>query len=83
MAWTAFRTFNLCNFTNPTTITSTQYTGRLDTRSSPATFVTFSVYWVPNSQTNLNGQARAANLYHSDRLNYSAPCSGTILSVLR
>ena len=58
-------------FTNPTTNTATQYNGRLDYQVKPTDLVTFSVYWVPNETTNLNGQARAANLYHSDRLNYS------------
>jgi Carboxypeptidase regulatory-like domain/TonB dependent receptor len=59
-------------FTNPTDITSTQYNGRLDYQVKPGDLVTFSVYWVPNDKTNLNGQARAANLFHSNRLNYSA-----------
>ena len=62
-------------FTNPTTNTATQYNGRLDYQVKPTDLVTFSVYWVPNDTTNLNGQARAANLFHSDRLNYS----GTLL----
>jgi Carboxypeptidase regulatory-like domain/TonB dependent receptor len=59
-------------FTNPTIITATQYNGRVDYQLKPSDLVTFSIYWVPNDTTNLNGQARAANLYHSDRLNYSS-----------
>jgi hypothetical protein len=58
-------------FTNPTILTATQYNGRVDYQVKPRDLVTFSVYWVPNDQTFLNGQARAANLWHSDRLNYS------------
>ena len=62
-------------FTNPTIMTATQYNGRMDYQVKSSDLVTFSVYWVPNDTTNLNGQARAANLFHSDRLNYS----GTLL----
>jgi hypothetical protein len=58
-------------FTNPTTLTATQYNGRLDYQLKPTDLITFSVYWTPNDTTDLNGQARAANLFHSDRLNYS------------
>jgi len=59
-------------FTNPTTITATQYNGRLDYQLNPRDLLTFSVYWTPNDTTNFNGQgARPANLFHSDRLNYS------------
>ena len=62
-------------FTNPTILTATQYNGRADYQVKPSDLVTFSVYWVPNDATFLNGQARTANLWHSDRLNYS----GTML----
>jgi hypothetical protein len=57
--------------TNPTILTATQYNGRLDFQATSKDLVTFSVYWVPNDATFYNGQARAANLWNSDRLNYS------------
>jgi hypothetical protein len=57
--------------TNPNISTQTQYNGRLDYQLTSRDLVTFSVYWVPNDATFFNGQARSANLWHSDRLNYS------------
>jgi len=63
----------LVQFTNPTTITSTQYNGRLDYQLNPRDLLTFSVYWTPNDTTNFNGQgARPANLFRSDGLDYSS-----------
>ena len=56
---------------NPTINTATQYNGRLDFQATHNDLLTFSVYWVPNDTTDYQGQARAANLWHSDRLNYS------------
>jgi hypothetical protein len=58
-------------FTNPNNSVATQYNGRLDYQVRPTDLVAYSVYWVPNSATFLNGQARSANLWHSERLNYS------------
>jgi hypothetical protein len=57
--------------TNPNESTSTQYNGRMDFQATKADLITFSVFWVPTSSTFYNGQARAANLWNSDRLNYS------------
>jgi hypothetical protein len=57
--------------TNPTENTATQYNGRLDYQVTGKDLVTFSVYWVPTSTTDFNGQPRAANLWHTDHLNYS------------
>jgi len=56
---------------NPNRSTQTQYNGRLDFQATAADLVTFSVYWVPNDLQFYNGQARPANLWNSDRLNYS------------
>jgi hypothetical protein len=57
---------------NPTTITATQYNGRMDYQFNQANLFTYSIYWVPNDTTNYNNSnARAASLYNSDRLNYS------------
>jgi hypothetical protein len=57
--------------TNPTILTATQYNGRLDYQVTSKDLVTFSTYWVPNDSTSYDGQARAANLWNSDRTNYS------------
>src|SRR3984893_8235228 len=58
--------------TNPSQYTATQYNGRLDFQATHNDLFTFSVYWVPTSSTAFNGNARAANLFHSDRINQSA-----------
>jgi hypothetical protein len=58
--------------TNPNLYTATQYNGRLDFQATHNDLFTFSVYWVPTSSTSFNGNARAANLWHSDRTNQSA-----------
>jgi Carboxypeptidase regulatory-like domain/TonB dependent receptor len=57
---------------NPTTLTATQYNGRLDFQATKSDLFTFSIYYVPNDQTSFNGNARPANLWHSDRVNESA-----------
>ena len=56
---------------NPTNSVQQQYNGRLDFQVTPSDLVAYSIYWVPNDATFYNGQARAANLWHTDRLNYS------------
>jgi hypothetical protein len=56
---------------NPTINAATQYNGRMDFQATHNDLITFSVYWVPNDTTNYQSQVRAANLWHSDRLNYS------------
>ncbi|HWZ99727.1 MAG TPA: TonB-dependent receptor [Candidatus Dormibacteraeota bacterium] len=58
--------------TNPNLNTATQYNGRLDFQATRNDLFTFSVYRVPNDATFFNGNARAANLWHSDRTNESA-----------
>ena len=58
--------------TNPNQNSATQYNGRLDFQATHNDLFTFSVYWVPSSSTSFNGNARAANLWHSDRTNESA-----------
>ncbi len=57
---------------SPVDSTATQYNGRLDFQVTRNDLITFSIYWVPNDATFFNGNARAANLWHSDRLNQSA-----------
>ncbi|MBV8809323.1 MAG: TonB-dependent receptor, partial [Acidobacteriaceae bacterium] len=57
---------------NPTTTAPQQYNGRLDYQATSKDLITFSEYWVPNDSTFYNGPVRAANFWHSDRLNYAA-----------
>jgi hypothetical protein len=59
------------NYTNPNQDTSTQYNGRMDYQATKSDLFTFSIYWVPNSTQFYNGQARPANLWNHDALNYS------------
>ena len=56
---------------NPTDSVSTQYNGRIDFQATSKDLIAFSMYWVPNDATFFNGNARTANLWHSDRLNQS------------
>ena len=56
---------------NPTRLTATQYNGRVDFQVTSNDLLAYSLYWVPNKATFFNGQARPANLWHSDRTNYS------------
>ena len=59
-------------FANPTKDIATQYNGRVDYQIKPGDLLAYSLYWVPNDSTFFNGQAaRPADLWHSDRLNYS------------
>ena len=53
----------------PTSITNSQYNGRLDVEASKNDRVTFTIYWVPSDTTNYNGTARAYNLYHHSVIN--------------
>jgi len=57
---------------NPTESTATQYNGRMDFQATQNDLITFSTYNVPNSSSFFNGNARSANFWHSDRLNWSA-----------
>jgi hypothetical protein len=58
-------------YANPNSAINTQYNGRMDFQIDPSDLVAFSIYWVPSDTTSYIGQARPANLWHSDRLNYS------------
>ncbi len=58
--------------TTPNNIVAQQYNGRADYQATDRDLITFSTYWVPNDASFYNGPARAANFWHSDRLNYSA-----------
>ena len=56
---------------NPTDSVATQYNGRVDFQATRKDLIAFSMYWVPNDATFFNGNARTANLWHSNRLNQS------------
>jgi Carboxypeptidase regulatory-like domain/TonB dependent receptor len=56
---------------NPNISTATQYNGRIDFQATKSDLIAFSMYYVPNDATFYNGNARAANLWNSDRLNES------------
>lgn len=58
--------------TNPTDASPTQYNGRADFQATDKDLIVFSTYYVPNNSTFYNGPARPANLWHSDRINYTA-----------
>jgi hypothetical protein len=57
--------------TLPIKQTATQYNGRVDWQATSKDLLTYTIYWVPNDSTFLNGPARAINIWHSNRLNYS------------
>jgi hypothetical protein len=46
-----------------------QYNGRLDANVTNKDHLMFSIYWVPQSSTFLNGPARAYNLFHHSQVN--------------
>lgn len=54
---------------NPTTVTESQYNGRLDANVGSKDRITFTIYWVPADTTTYNGPVRAANFYHKSVIN--------------
>ncbi len=57
------------NVEDPTNVSQAQYNGRLDVLPTQNDHVTFTIYWVPISQTFYNGPNRTANLWHHDQIN--------------
>jgi len=57
------------NVASPSTTSQTQYNGRLDADITHNDRLTFAIYWFPYENTSFNGPARAANLWHTDRIN--------------
>src|SRR5262249_54978721 len=54
----------------PTNSTHRQYNGRIDFNPTRKDLVAFSIYYVPNSSTGLNGNGdRSMNLFNSDYTN--------------
>jgi hypothetical protein len=54
---------------NPNDSVATQYNGRVDFQATHKDLIAVSIFYVPNDGTFFNGNARAANLWHSNRLN--------------
>lgn len=54
---------------NPTTISQTQYNGRLDADLRQNDHLTFAIYWVPVNKTFYNGPVRSANFWHHSQVN--------------
>ena len=57
------------NTVNPTTISQTQYNGRLDANLTSKDHLAFAIYWVPITNTSYNGPVRSANLWHHTQVN--------------
>ncbi len=57
------------NTTDPTTVSQTQYNGRLDADVTNKDRVTFAIYWQPETSTFYNGPTRSANLWHHSQVN--------------
>ena len=52
-------------------LTEQQYQGRLDFNATSKDLIAFSFFYVPNSQTLVNGTARTMNIYHNNSQNYT------------
>ncbi len=57
------------NTVNPTSISQSQYNGRLDANLTSRDHLAFAIYWVPLSNTTFEGPVRAANLWHHTQVN--------------
>lgn len=64
---------DIANFVTQKTshFTAAQYNGRLDANVTSKDRLSYSMYWVPQSNTFLNGPARAYNLFHHEQINNS------------
>jgi len=61
------------NIVNPSTSTHRQYNGRLDFNATSKDLITFSMYYVPNSTTGINGNGdRLMNKFNSTYTNRAA-----------
>ena len=73
----------------PSTSYYRQYNGRLDANVTPKDHLSFTIYWVPQGNTDYNGGARAYNLFHHDQINqamsviYNRTFSASFLNELR
>jgi hypothetical protein len=64
---------DIANYTTQSTshFGAAQYTGRLDANLTSKDRLSYSMYWVPLSNTFLNGPARAYDLFHHSQINNS------------
>jgi len=51
------------------TFGASQYSGRVDANVTSKDRIAYSMYWVPQSKTSLNGPDRAYNLFHHSQIN--------------
>jgi hypothetical protein len=56
------------NTINPTKFTATQYNGRLDANVTEKDRIAFTIYWVPLTKDNFNGN-RAYDIFHHSQTN--------------
>jgi hypothetical protein len=70
------------NTSSSSNFSKNQYSGRLDANVTSKDRVGFTIYWVPQSSSFLNGPARAYNIFHHDQINqaFSAIWDRTISS---
>jgi hypothetical protein len=54
---------------NPNEVTDEQYNGRLDADLGGNDRVTFTIYWVPETQNEYNGTVRPYNSWHHESIN--------------
>jgi len=77
---------DIANFITVSNSTSSkaQYNGRLDADVTANDHLGFSIYWVPQSSSFLNGPARAYNFFHHSQINeaYSGIWNHTISPTL-
>jgi hypothetical protein len=57
------------NTLNPTTISQSQYNGRLDADVTNKDRLSFTIYWVPSNTTFFNNNQRPENLWHHSVIN--------------
>ncbi|MGA2355275.1 MAG: TonB-dependent receptor [Terriglobales bacterium] len=73
---------------NPTTFNAVQYNGRLDADVTARDRIAFAIYWVPLTQSKLNGN-RAYDIFHHNQVNdafsviWNHTFSPTLLNELR
>jgi len=61
------------NIKNPLTDSHRQYNGRVDFQATSKDLIAFSLYWVPNTSTSINGNGdRSMNLFHTKYKNRAA-----------
>ena len=57
------------NTVDPTTVSATQWNGRVDADVTAKDHLAGTLYWVPYSNTNFNGPVRTANFWHHSQIN--------------